>query len=74
MTTQTLKPIKPSNDIIDALESRLAEIESDIEAMRKSQSLAADDMIATYCTKARILRNRIARERGTITPPLLLKT
>lgn len=64
MTTQTLKPIKQSNDIIDALESRLAEIESDIEAMRKSQSLAANDMIATYSTKARILRNRIARERG----------
>lgn len=74
MTTQTLKPINQSTAYLDSLENRLAELESDIEAMRKSQSIAADDMIATYCTKARILRNRIARERGTSTPSLLLKT
>jgi hypothetical protein len=63
MTTQTTRPQAIQAETLETLELRLADIEDDIEIMRQSNSLAKGDMIATYCTKARILRNRIARLR-----------
>lgn len=63
MTTQSLRPQIDQAETLETLETRLATIEDDIEVMRQSNSFAADDMIATYCTKARLIRRRIARLR-----------
>lgn len=63
MTTQSLRPRPEQAETLETLEMHLATIEDDIEIMRQSDTLAADDMIATYCTKARLIRRRIQRLR-----------